>query len=61
MTRAATLVEVYKARKGWRFRAKSRNNKVIGQGQAYTRKHDAARGAVRAFPHAEIIYLEESP
>jgi len=56
-----TRVEVYKSRKGWRFRAKSQNNKVIGQGQAYTRKHDAARGARRSFPDAEIVYLKESP
>ena len=49
-----TTVEVYKAKDGWRWRAKARNGRVIAVGEAYTRSHSAARGARRANPGARV-------
>lgn len=50
-----TVVEIYKAKGGkYRWRAKSRNHQIIGQGQGYTRPSDAKRGAQRAHPDAVI-------
>lgn len=45
-----TTVEIYqgKGRKPFRWRQKSANGKVIGQGQGYTRRSSARRGAQRA-------------
>lgn len=50
-----TTVEVYKSKNGYRWRAKSRNGQVIGQGEAYTRRSDAVRGARRAHPGAFVV------
>lgn len=50
-----TYVEVYRGRDGeWRWRLKSRNHRVIGVGEGYTRKADAVRGARRAAPEATV-------
>lgn len=52
---SSTVVEVYKARNGkYRWRARARNGEVIGQGQGYTRRSDAKRGAQRNHPTAAI-------
>lgn len=50
-----TTVHVYTSRDGFRFRAKSRNGKIIAVSEAYTRPSDAKRGARRAFPQASIV------
>ena len=41
-------VEVYCARDGWRWRMVGKNNRIIATGEAYSRLHDAKRGASRA-------------
>lgn len=53
--RGDTLV-IYKGRgaKPWRFRHVAGNGEIIAQGQAYTRKADATRGARRAVPGVPI-------
>ena len=47
----ATIVEIYPSRSkgvvGFRWRAKARNGEIIAQGESYTRRHDAKRGAFR--------------
>lgn len=53
-----TTIEIYRDRKGgWRFRVRAGNGEVIGQGESYTRKFDAKRGAGRLFPLAPIAYV----
>lgn len=56
-----TVVEVYEARDGFRWRAKARNGQVIAVGEAYTRKHDAVRGAMRANPGARVVVWHLKP
>lgn len=57
-TVSTTVVEVYKAGNGkYRWRARARNGKVTGQGQAYTRRRDAKRGGQRKHPTAAIRIL----
>lgn len=35
------VFEIYKARDGWRWRAKARNGRIIAEsGEAYTRRYD---------------------
>lgn len=41
------VAEIYRSRKGWRFRLKGRNGEIVAASQAYSRKHDAKRGAER--------------
>jgi uncharacterized protein YegP (UPF0339 family) len=53
-----SYVEVYRGRDGsWRWRLKSRNHRVIGVGEGYTRRTDAVRGARRAAPDATVRVL----
>lgn len=49
MTKTAKplVTEIYRSRKAWRFRLKGRNGEIVAQGQAYTRRADAKRGAER--------------
>lgn len=50
-----TTIEIYKRRDGkFGWRAKSANHQVIGQGQGYTRRSSAVRGAKRATPGAVV-------
>jgi len=49
--RKPNYVQIYRSRDGqWRFRVKSRNHEVVAQGEGYTRRSSARRGASRAFP-----------
>ena len=56
-----SYVEVYQGRDGeWRWRLKSRNHRVIGIGEGYTRRADAVRGARRAAADAVVRVLPNS-
>lgn len=42
------IIEVYKARDGWRWRMWSRNGRIVADGsEAYTRRDSAMKGAKR--------------
>lgn len=50
------VLEVYRAADGFRWRLRSHNGRIIASGEAYTRRHDAMRGGVRACPSAGAVY-----
>ncbi len=58
-----TRVEIYKFETEagrpslWGFRVRARNHEIIAQGEGYTRRASARRGAVRAFPSVQIVYV----
>lgn len=41
-------IEIYRARDGWRWRARMKNGRIVAEsGEAYTRKRDAFRAWYR--------------
>ena len=39
------IIEVFKdKKKGWRFRVKSKNGKIVAQSEGYKQKHNAYKG-----------------
>lgn len=52
--------EVWLSKDGWRVRLRSRNNRILLSSEAYTRKADAVRAAVRLMQHTEVkaVYLD---
>lgn len=62
-----TFAEIYPSRDShripscdpprWRFRLRAHNGKIIASGEAYTRRRDAVRGALRVAPNATVKYV----
>jgi uncharacterized protein YegP (UPF0339 family) len=50
----ATIAGIFRGKDGWYFRLRSRNGRVIGASQAYTRFSSAKRAALRVAPHARL-------
>lgn len=57
MAAKVTKVELYKGggKKPYRWRAVARNGEIISQGQGYTKRSSAKRGAQRAHPGAVLV------
>ena len=52
---AKTYIEIYQRRDGkFGWRERSGNHRIIAQGQGYSRRRDAVRGAKRAAPIATV-------
>ena len=49
------VLEVYKAKDGWRWRLIAKNNRIIATGEAHTRKADAER-AVRTVVETAKVF-----
>ena len=49
------VLEVYKAKDGWRWRLIAKNNRIIATGEAHTRKGDAER-AVRTVVETAKVF-----
>jgi len=51
LRKRADYLEVYQGRGGvWRWRHRAGNHQIISQGEGYTRRYSAVRGAIRANP-----------
>lgn len=53
--RRRDYLDVYQGRGGmWRWRHRAGNHRILSQGEGYTRRHDAVRGAHRANPGVPV-------
>ncbi len=48
-------IEIYKSGRGWRWRLKAANGEIISQGESYSRRYGAIRGALRACGDITIV------
>ena len=56
LPRRKVRLVVFQGRDGqWYWHAKARNGEIIADGEAYTRKWTARRGAQRAFPDGTLV------
>lgn len=54
MRRKRDYLDIYESVQGWRWRHCAGNHRILASGEAYTRRRDAVRGAVRAVPHVIV-------
>jgi uncharacterized protein YegP (UPF0339 family) len=51
---SVAYVRVFQGKDGWYYQPRSANNRTLTTSESYTRKHDAFRGASRAYPKVKI-------